>query len=355
MDYYTLSDLSITIGDVSTASTRPIALNSGCDDWTINRGFIHDSSGDGDDNFAGVYSGGTKRLVVDSTIFHNILRSVGNVNNTAIVTMLNDAGSGNGIGDVVRFVTAWNDSFSSTSAPFAVFQKHGSLWSDVSPNGYQIFGNVFINMHGIQWEGSGLRYTRNRVFVDSSGNGRAVLVNQGSSSAPHQENEITYSHFENVGRVAWINAQFDGTEKLTFSHNVLVDNLSSYTPDVAVGIVAPNTGTAGNVTIAESNGYLVFDYNNYRNDSTSPLYSYYASSGAAGTGRSDLATWRTNSGQDANSVGGDCTLDAFHRCTVTSLSSGWRTVSEEAATTTTTRSVLIGSTATPGPSSCPPP
>lgn len=346
VDYYTLNDISITIGDVSTAATRPIALNSGCDDWTINRGFIYDSSGDGDDNFAAVYSGGTKRTVVDSVIAHNILRSTGNVANTSIVNMINDSGTGNGVGNIVRHVTAWSDSFSSTSAPYAVFHKHGSEWSDVSPDGYQVYGNVFINTNCIQWEGSGLRWNRNRCIVDSGSTGaRAVFINQGSSSAAHQENEITYSNFQNLSQVRWINAQFDGTEQLTFSHNILIDNVSSYTGDTAIGIVNPDTGTSGNVAIAEANGYLSFDYNNYRNDATAPLYSYYPSSGAAGTGRSNLADWRTNSSQDANSAEGDCTLDSYHRCTVTATSSGWRLTSEESTTTTMPTLVISGGAA----------
>lgn len=348
-DWVVLDDLEITLG--TGAAVPPIVINVGSNDWEFSRLYIRDSSGNGDNNFSGIYMDGNNRIVSHHNFIKNISRNTGNVDNVAGIMSIQDEDVGEGDDIYSHHDVIWWDSYSDTANGRCWRNKHGGDLQDTGANGNRIEDGYCVNGRVvIGYNGSGLRGTRLFAYNDSSGNSssntlKILDLGEGGAegtSAPHEDNIIQDSTFINYSMVHWARPSHTSTsQKLTFRRNIVQDNDTEYTTGNTEGVVSiDGYGSDVEHDSMVSNNALAFDNNCYYNSAATALnfcfYCVDAGGGGPGPAGNDgdnytFATWKSTLSQDLNSYEENPTFDTYYRSTSTNCDEiGWHTLAQDA-------------------------
>ena len=330
-DYYLFEDL-----DIQCTGGESCIYSYG-NNLEVRRSYIHDSNGNGDNNFACLYSAQVARNYWHHNAFKDCNRGSGNVNNVAAMTVVNDHTSSPGADHKLLYKSiVWTtDNISSQVAGGAINFKHNQ-WANESGQGLIIAHNTIVQPYlGLRWGTSKMRAYNNR-FINP---GTAFQININSSADRFQDNQFTYntiykSFDEGISSgflAVWDGAANTGDENFTAKYNIIYNKFTS--PNGSDGWVRYGTYLSdADGAIWDTNNYVVQDRNCYYNPLSSalPFDWFYATSGCAdgvcsGYGSQyAFADWQGTKLQDVHGYLEDPVLDANLIATSSHcLSWGW--------------------------------
>lgn len=286
-----------------------------------------------------------------SNIHHNYFGdctvSTGTLDNGAGIIWLDDEDiATEGADHQASFNTIYYNAYSNAVNGACWRTKHGVDLGDSGANGHRVNYSTCVNSrYGIAINSSGIRFKRNAVFNDGTGNDLGASYQiiariwVDGFTTPHEDNIIEDSTFYNMSMLWWQEPSYtSAAEKLTFRNNVVWDNDAAYGLGNDEGIISIDPyGSNAQKTQLETNSSLAINNNCYWNASAVLNFNYYGEAagghgpaGAAGSQSYTFANWKANASQDLASFYETPTFDGFYRATATNcLNKGYLRTSEE--------------------------
>lgn len=280
--------------------------------FEFERLYFHDSILDGSNNFAAIEFEKSNKVVVHNSYFQDNKFGSGNIDNCSNITWLDDPSNVNqGKDHRAHHNLVAYTSYNSTQNCTAFFKKHNTLAADAGDNGHLIDHNITLNARvPVVWNGSALRMQYNLLAVDSASTGyRSVWTFDGGSSLPREDVRIQYNLFLYTGNFQHRAFAYTGANKVLFDHNTILDNRAGFGADEGLQTI-DSYATSVNAGIGIANNYIVSDNNCYYDAAAAIKLGWYSQSGHANTGQYTLPNWRTNTGQDINSLETDPLLSS---------------------------------------------
>lgn len=318
----------------------------------IKRCYFHDGGMSGNDNESGVYINSSTHANIHHNFFKDIFPASGNAGNVGCVNIINDHGTG---GDhTVNFNTMWytaspeiTECVEDAMCGDCVRMKHGTDTADAGTNTIAWNSMIQCNL-GATIHTSNVTFKRNKV-IHSIGYG---IKFDGSTDATGNEGEVVeYNTFLNSQGLEWSYPSYTVNESVIWRHNVISDNLASYTCGLANAPVRIDPyGSDAQLSTFETGTYLTAEDNCYYNASTAVLFDYYCV-GAGGGGHGpagaagdiySFANWKATEGYDtAGSYEENPTFDSYYRATAANCDDkGWLLTSEEPAATSAVPAIM---------------
>lgn len=327
-DYYKFESLEFATARSSTSNGAGI-LGYGSDNLEVVNVYFSQMTGHGDNNDSAIFLTGTNSSLIHNSFFKNCIANTGNVDNISCIKWLDNEGEGTGLDHYAHHIFAYFSSFSDSDRGDVFRQKHGIGGSSAGSNGHRIENAIAVNARRmLAWDSSHLRATNLFQYVDG-GTGQGFNLRWSGEPGHEQiDNQITSSTFYNVSKNGWSLPRYDGTEGLTLSDLIIVDNSSSYPTNEDGLITIDPYGTDAQKTTFESSSYLTASGNCYYNASTAAKFNYFAiddvGAGDEAGGLYTLANWKTATSEDSTSVEENPSLTSFFQGgSVNCTGKGW--------------------------------
>ena len=309
--------------DIAGSNTANSLILSYANNVTVERSYIHDTTGNCDNNHAGIYSNAASHLGVYNSFFKDIYCTSGDQGTgLADIIIFNDPGITDASHTINRSVF-WNTRTVNSSCSGTdkcadgIRFRHGAGEPDAGST--TVDYNYFIwPKTAISINTSGVSAKRN-IIADAAG--VAINLWDAGSYLVGQQTEFKYNTILNSQAFQYT-PHYTVDESVTISNNVFVDDAASYDSSNRLYRIDAY-GTDAHKTTFEASHYLTSNNNCFYNGTTAVSFGYFEAGEPAGAAYT-FANWKGTVGQDAASYEENPTLNAYKGATSTNCTDkGW--------------------------------